>query len=161
MRARAEGQTRVQANDLLGLLRWLVPGTALLMGRPGQSRRQLETHLKALRSDRFVLLLLRVSSEKGARPLLGAVQRRLRGYDFVSLVEPDAFAVVLQEISASQAQRVADRLGGAVKTAEPGARLSWALGVGHAGAPPDRLVEATARLARAEMELQPSARQVV
>ncbi|MBI3182959.1 MAG: bile acid:sodium symporter [Myxococcales bacterium] len=139
---------------LAGLLsRALAPGTGLLRTRAGSSRAELEAYMHRARRARrpWALLVFRlVSRMEGAAAspeVLGAVQRRVRGYDFVSRLGGDELGVVLLQADERQAGEVAQRLRAVLGNALPGSRIGWAVQAGRKGCAPGWLVESASELA--------------
>ncbi|MGC4116684.1 MAG: bile acid:sodium symporter [Myxococcales bacterium] len=116
------------------LVRVLQPGAALLRTPVGRSRRELDAQLRARvlkRAGQLCLLVFRVHAPRGqAAPLaslMADVRRRLRGHDYVSLLPPDHFAVLLGEVSEEQSRKIAARLEAALLSRRPDLVVHWGL----------------------------------
>ncbi|HEY3452908.1 MAG TPA: bile acid:sodium symporter [Myxococcales bacterium] len=133
------------------LVRLLQPGSALLRTPVGKNRRELDAQLRqrVLRqAGQLCLLVFRVVAPRGrAAPLaalMADVRRRLRGHDYVSLLGPDHFAVLLGEVPEEQSRKIARRLEAALLSRQPDLVIHW----GHAEATTPIAVSQVVDLAR-------------
>ncbi|MBI5548742.1 MAG: bile acid:sodium symporter [Deltaproteobacteria bacterium] len=122
------------------LVRRLQPGAALLRTPVGRSRRELDLKLRQLvlaKVERLTLLVFRISAPRWRAapllPLMQLIRRRLRGHDFVSVLQHDHFAVLLTEIDEDQAAKVAERLEIALLGHAPALQVRW--GIAEARSP--------------------------
>lgn len=131
------------------LSRRLQPGAALLRTPVGRSRRELEIAVRRHlldRTPRLTMLVFRLGAGRGRSqplaPLMAVIRRRLRGHDFVSLLPPDGFAVLLAEISEHQTRKVGERLEAALRAQAPHLLVRWGLAEACTPFAASRLVDA-------------------
>ncbi len=137
------------SQQILGgyLSRLLKPGSTLLLPPLARGRKRLDARLRELASEgsgnlALIVFCVHWSGRQGSLlGLMPAVRRRLRAYDYVSLLDHDRFAVLITEVPEAQASKIAVRIDHALRSGVRELSIRWGVAEAREPCPASRLVD--------------------